>query len=130
MAKVLLGKLGLDAHWRGAAVVAKYLMEKGFEVVYVGNQTPEQLAETAMQEDPAVIGISLLSGSHLYQMSRFMQVLKEMELTDIPVVLGGTIPKQDQQELREMGVVKIFTPGQALDQLKDFIDSVAGTVAG
>ncbi len=130
MAKVLLGKLGLDAHWRGAAVVAKYLMEKGFEVVYVGNQTPEQLAETAMQEDPAVIGISLLSGSHLYQLSRFMQVLKEMELTDIPVVLGGTIPKQDQQELREMGVAKIFTPGHALDQLKDFIDSVAGAVAG
>ncbi|MBS4031580.1 MAG: cobalamin-dependent protein [Clostridiales bacterium] len=121
MRKVLLGKLGLDAHWRGAAVVAKYLMEKGFEVVYVGNQTPEQLVEAAVQEDPCMIGVSMLSGSHIVLMSKFMQLLQDMEMKDIPVVLGGTIPKQDKVKLHELGVACIYTPGESLDTLEDFI---------
>lgn len=119
--KVLLGKLGLDSHWRGAAVVAKYLREKGFEVVYVGNQTPEQLAETALQEDPALIGISMLSGSHVILVTRFLEALKEKGLHDIPVVVGGIIPAQDHEELKEAGVKKIFTPGQPLDELEEMI---------
>ena len=121
MRKVLLGKLGLDAHWRGAAVVAKYLMEKGYEVVYVGNQTPEELAEAAVQEDPCMIGISMLSGSHILLMSKFMKLLEEMDMKDVPVVLGGTIPKQDKVKLQELGVACVYTPGESLDTLGDFV---------
>jgi methylmalonyl-CoA mutase, C-terminal domain len=124
MRKVLLGKLGLDGHWRGAAMVAKYLMEKGYEVVYVGNQTPEQLAEAAVQEDPCLIGVSMLSGSHLLLMSRFMKLLQEMEMDDIPVVLGGTIPRQDKAKLSELGVAQVYTPGEPLDRLGDFIAGI------
>lgn len=116
--KILLGKLGLDAHWRGAAVVARYLRDQGFEVIYAGNQTPQQLAETALQEDPALIGISLLSGSHNILVPRFMQALHERGLDDIPVVVGGTIPRQDQGHLLACGVKKIFTPGEPLDGLE------------
>ncbi|MDW7650007.1 MAG: cobalamin-dependent protein [Bacillota bacterium] len=124
MRKILLGKLGLDAHWRGAAVVAKYLMEKGYEVVYVGNQTPEELVETAVQEDPCMIGISMLSGSHIILMARFMKLLQEMEMTDIPVVLGGTIPQQDKAKLHELGVACVYTPGEPLDTLGDFVSEI------
>ncbi|KJS13335.1 MAG: hypothetical protein VR67_04965 [Peptococcaceae bacterium BRH_c8a] len=124
MRKVLLGKLGLDAHWRGAAVVAKYLMDKGYEVVYVGNQTPEQMVESAIQEDPSLIGVSMLSGSHILLMSKFMQLLQDKEMKDIPVVLGGTIPKQDKAKLQELGVACVYTPGDSLDTLGDFISGI------
>ncbi len=121
--KILLGKLGLDAHWRGAGVIARYLRDKGFEVIYAGNQTPQQLAESALQEDPALIGISILSGSHNILVPRFMQELSERGLMDIPVVVGGTIPGQDQDYLLECGVKMIFTPGQPLDGLESLARS-------
>jgi methylmalonyl-CoA mutase, C-terminal domain len=128
MQKVLLGKIGLDAHWRGVAVIAKYLTEKGFEVVYVGNQSPEKLAEAALQEDPTVIGISMLSGSHIALLSEFFTMLKKLKVSDIPVIVGGIIPKQDKKTLEEIGVAKIFTPGESLEELTEYIKSLDNSI--
>ncbi len=116
--KVLVAKLGLDGHDRGAKVVARALKDAGFEVVYTGiRQTPEQVVETAIQEDVDVIGVSILSGAHIYHMKKLMDLLRERGLDYIPVVLGGTIPVIDIPELKRIGIREVYLPGTPLRKI-------------
>ncbi len=116
--KVLVAKLGLDGHDRGAKVVARALKDAGFEVIYTGiRQTPEQVVEAAIQEDVDVIGVSILSGAHMTLMKRLMELLREYGADDIPVYLGGTIPIPDIPALKEMGIKDIFLPGTPLREI-------------
>ena len=113
--KVLVAKLGIDGHDRGAKVIARALKDAGFEVVYTGiRQTPEQVVMSAIQEDVDVIGISILSGAHIHHVKKLMEKLKEIGADDIPVVVGGTIPLVDIEPLKKMGVREVFLPGSSL----------------
>ncbi len=109
--RVLIGKIGLDGHDVGAKVVAAALRDAGMEVIYTGlRQTPENIVNTAIQEDVDAIGISILSGSHLPLISRLMDVLKDEGADDIKVVVGGIIPEEDIEPLKAMGVFEVFPP--------------------
>ncbi len=120
--KVLIAKPGLDGHDRGAKVVARGLRDAGMEVIYAGlRQTPEQIAETAIQEDVDVIGISILSGAHLALLPKITTLLKEEEITDILLLVGGTIPDIDIPTLKDAGVDEIFRPGSSLQEIVDYI---------
>jgi len=120
--KVLIAKPGLDGHDRGAKVVARGLRDAGMEVIYAGlRQTPEQIAETAIQEDVDVIGISILSGAHLALLPKITTLLKEEEITDILLLVGGTIPDIDIPILKDAGVNEIFRPGSSLLEIVDYI---------
>jgi methylmalonyl-CoA mutase C-terminal domain/subunit len=122
--RVVIAKPGLDGHDRGAKVIARALRDAGFEVVYTGlHQTPEQIVETAIQEDADAIGISILSGAHMTLVPRILELLRENEAEDVLVVVGGTIPKDDAQSLKEQGVAEIFTPGAPLSGIVDFLRS-------
>ena len=110
--RVVVAKPGLDGHDRGAKVVARALRDAGMEVVYTGlHQTPEQIVETAIQEDADAIGLSVLSGAHMTLFRRVMELLAERDATDIVVFGGGIIPADDIAELEALGVARIFTPG-------------------
>lgn len=110
--RVLVGKVGLDGHDRGAKVIASALRDAGFEVIYSGlHQTPEMLAEAALQEDVDVLGISLLSGAHMTLVPRVLDLLKKNEMQDVLVLAGGTIPPDDAKELEHTGVSRVFGPG-------------------
>ncbi|HEU4846639.1 MAG TPA: cobalamin B12-binding domain-containing protein, partial [Rubrobacteraceae bacterium] len=110
--RVVVAKVGLDGHDRGAKIIARALRDAGMEVIYTGlHQTPEQVVETAIQEDADAIGISILSGAHMTLIPRIIELLKENEAEDILVFCGGTIPNDDIKRLKEMGVGEIFTPG-------------------
>jgi len=110
--RVLIAKPGLDGHDRGAKVVARALRDAGMEVIYTGlRQTPEQIVETAIQEDVDVIGLSILSGAHTHLFPKVMELLKENCIKDIIVMGGGVIPKEDIPELKKAGIAEIFTPG-------------------
>src|SRR4028119_122383 len=110
--RVVVAKVGLDGHDRGAEIIARALRDAGMEVIYTGlHQTPEQVVETAIQEDADAIGISILSGAHMTLIPRIIELLKENDAEDILVFCGGTIPKDDVPRLKEMGVGEIFTPG-------------------
>ncbi len=114
--RVLVGKAGLDGHDRGVKVVARILRDAGMEVVYTGlHRTPEQIVNTALQEDVDVIGISLLSGAHLTLMPRILDLLRQAGAADIAVVIGGVIPDEDVEPLRKMGVAEIFSQDAAPD---------------
>ncbi len=120
--KVLVAKLGLDGHDRGAKVVARALRDAGFEVIYTGiRQTPEQVVEAAIQEDVDVIGVSILSGAHMTLMKRLMELLREYGADDIPVFLGGTIPVPDIEPIKRMGVREVFLPGTSLREIVEMI---------
>jgi len=120
--RVVVAKPGLDGHDRGAKVIARALRDAGFEVVYTGlHQTPEQIVETAIQEDADVVGISVLSGAHMTLVPRILDLLSENEADDVMVVVGGTIPREDVVALKELGVAEIFTPGAPLAGIVDFI---------
>ncbi|MGB9728456.1 MAG: cobalamin B12-binding domain-containing protein [Thermoprotei archaeon] len=120
--KVLVAKLGLDGHDRGAKVVARALKDAGMEVVYTGiRQTPEQVVNAAIQEDVDAIGISILSGAHMALIPRVMQLLKEKGIDDILVTVGGTIPTDDIIKLKSMGVAEVFIPGTPLSEIIEFI---------
>ncbi len=124
--KVLVAKLGIDGHDRGAKVIARALKDAGFEVVYTGiRQTPEQVVYSALQEDVDVIGVSLLSGAHMHHMKRLLEKLKEVGADDIPVVLGGTIPIPDIEPLKKMGVREVFLPGTSLKTIVETIRRLA-----
>lgn len=123
--KVLIAKLGLDSHWRGAMMVARFLRDQGMEVVYVGNQTPAAIVEAAIQEDVDVIGLSTLSGNHLVYVPMVFECLKERGVNDIPVVLGGTIPQEDHEVMQAAGVRAIFGPGRLLDNIAECIRELA-----
>jgi methylmalonyl-CoA mutase C-terminal domain/subunit len=120
--RVLIAKPGLDSHDRGAKVVARALRDAGMEVIYTGlRQTPEQIAETALQEDVDVVGLSILSGAHKALFPRIMTLLKQKGLTDIMVVAGGIIPQEDAAEMKKLGIKQIFGPGTTTDTIIQYV---------
>jgi methylmalonyl-CoA mutase, C-terminal domain len=125
--RVVIAKPGLDGHDRGAKVVARALRDAGVEVIYTGlHQTPEQIVAAALQEDADAIGLSILSGAHMTQFSRVLELLKERAATDIVVFGGGIIPDEDITELERMGVAKIFTPGASTTEIVDWVRTKLG----
>jgi methylmalonyl-CoA mutase C-terminal domain/subunit len=122
--RVVIAKPGLDGHDRGAKVIARALRDAGFEVVYTGlHQTPEQIVETAIQEDADAVGISILSGAHMTLVPRILELLRENGAEDVLVIVGGTIPREDAATLRELGVAEVFTPGAPLAGIVEFLRS-------
>lgn len=120
--RILIGKPGLDGHDRGAKVIARALRDAGMEVIYTGlRQTPEMIVEAALQEDVDAIGLSILSGAHNTLLPRVMDLLKENEMGDVPVFLGGIIPQEDVDAMKSLGVVGVFGPGSSIDEIADFI---------
>ena len=120
--KVLIAKPGLDGHDRGAKVLARGLRDEGFEVVYTGlRQTPEMIATAALQEDVDVVGLSILSGAHMTLVPRITKLFGEQGADDVVLVLGGTIPEDDVEELKKLGVSEIFTPGSSVQEIVDYI---------
>jgi methylmalonyl-CoA mutase C-terminal domain/subunit len=122
--RVVIAKPGLDGHDRGAKIIARALRDAGMEVIYTGlHQTPEQIVETAIQEDADAVGISILSGAHMTLVPRIVEGLKENGRDDVLVVVGGTIPKDDVRALKEQGVAEIFTPGAPVSEIVGFLKS-------
>ena len=120
--RVLIAKLGLNGHDRGAKVVARALRDAGMEVIYTGlHQTPEQVMETAIQEDVDVIGISLLSGAHMTLFPMVQKLLKEHKIENIMIIGGGIIPEEDSSKLKQAGIAEIFGPGTDTREIVDFI---------
>ncbi len=120
--RVLIAKPGLDGHDRGAKVIARALRDAGMEVIYTGiRQTPEMIAEAALQEDVDVVGMSILSGAHMALFPKVMDLLRQNGLDDVLVVAGGIIPDEDVPALRQMGIQGIFGPGTPTDQIVNFI---------
>lgn len=118
----MIAKPGLDGHDRGAKIIARALRDAGMEVIYTGlHQTPEQIVETAVQEDADAVGISILSGAHMTLVPRILDGLRENGVEDVLVVVGGTIPREDIVALKEQGVAEIFTPGAPVSQIVDFL---------
>src|SRR3954465_7823629 len=125
--RVVVAKPGLDGHDRGAKIIARALRDAGMEVIYTGlHQTPEQIVETALQEDADAVGLSILSGAHMTLVPRIVELLKEQDAGDIVVVVGGTIPNQDIPELKELGVAAEVTPGAPTPDIIDFIQGAGG----
>jgi methylmalonyl-CoA mutase, C-terminal domain len=120
--KVIMAKLGLDGHDRGAKLLSRVLAEAGMEVVYTGlRQTPEMIVETALQEDADVIGLSSLSGAHAHFFPRVMQLLQEKKMDKVLVVGGGIIPEEDVVDLKKAGIAAIFGPGTPTGEIVSFI---------
>ncbi len=125
--RVVVAKPGLDGHDRGAKIIARALRDAGMEVIYTGlHQTPEQIAETVMQEDADAVGLSILSGAHMTLVPRVVALLKEQGADEVVVTVGGTIPADDIPELKELGVAEVFTPGSSTQEIVDFIRSAVG----
>ena len=125
--RVVIAKPGLDGHDRGAKVVARALRDAGVEVIYTGlHQTAEQIVAAALQEDADAIGLSVLSGAHMTQFGRVLELLKERDAADIVVFGGGIIPHGDIDELARMGVAKIFTPGAPTTETVDWVHETLG----
>lgn len=124
--RVLIAKPGLDGHDRGAKVIARALRDAGFEVIYTGiRQTPEQIAESVVQEDIDVLGLSILSGAHMVLIPKILKLLEEKGIKaneDVLVLAGGIIPPDDAQELEKMGVGRVFGPGSPIEEIVGFID--------
>src|SRR3954462_71709 len=122
--RVIVAKPGLDGHDRGAKIVARALRDAGFEVIYTGlHQTPEQVVETALQEDADAVGLSLPSGAHTKLFPRILELLKERGIDDVVVFGGGIIPDADIPALQEMGVAALFTPGTPLAKIDQWLES-------
>lgn len=128
--RVLVAKPGLDGHDRGAKVVARALRDAGFEVVYTGiRQTPQMIAEAALQEDVDVVGLSILSGAHLTLCPRVVEKLRAQGQDQVIVLVGGIVPEEDVPKLREAGIAGVFGPGTTTEDIADFIRSAVGEVA-
>lgn len=124
--RVVVAKPGLDGHDRGAKVVARALRDAGMEVIYTGlRQSPEQIVAAAAQEDADVIGLSILSGAHLPICERIVALLKDKQMGDVKLVVGGIIPAQDIAELQKLGVAGVFLPGASLQDIVDQVRAVA-----
>ncbi|MEM0071751.1 MAG: cobalamin B12-binding domain-containing protein [Metallosphaera sp.] len=124
--KVVVAKLGLDGHDRGAKVVARALKDAGMEVVYTGlRQTPEQIVRTAIQEDADVIGISILSGAHLELIPKIVEAMRKVGLNDVGLIVGGVIPPEDIDRLKSMGVDEVFLPGTSLKEIANKVTNLA-----
>jgi methylmalonyl-CoA mutase C-terminal domain/subunit len=125
--RVVVAKPGLDGHDRGAKIIARALRDAGMEVIYTGlHQTPEQIAETVLQEDAHAVGLSILSGAHMTLVPRVVDLLKAQGADDVVVTVGGTIPAEDIPELKRLGVAEIFTPGSSTQEIIDFIRGAVG----
>jgi methylmalonyl-CoA mutase C-terminal domain/subunit len=128
--RVVIAKPGLDGHDRGAKVIARALRDAGMEVIYTGlRQTPEQIVAAALQEDADAIGLSILSGAHMHICPRVMELLREKELTDVIVVVGGIIPDVDIPKLQALGIKGIFLPGSPMQEIITYIESNARAAA-
>jgi methylmalonyl-CoA mutase, C-terminal domain len=124
--RVVVAKPGLDGHDRGAKIIARALRDAGMEVIYTGlHQTPEQIVETVLQEDAHAVGLSILSGAHMTLVPKIASMLKDEGAEDVVLVVGGTIPKEDVAELKELGVAEVFTPGSSVQEIIDFIEASA-----
>lgn len=124
--RVLVAKVGLDGHDRGAKVIATALRDAGMEVIYTGlRQTPEMVVNAALQEDVDAIGISILSGAHMTVFPKVINLMKEKQMNDVLLTGGGIIPEEDMKALNEMGVGKLFAPGTATSEIADYIRSWA-----
>ena len=129
--RVVVAKAGLDGHDRGAKVVARALRDAGMEVIYTGvHQTPEQVVETALQEDADAVGLSLLSGAHNYLFPRISELMREKGMDDVLLFGGGIIPEDDIRGLREHGVERIFPPGSSLDEIVTYVRDAVGRRRG
>ena len=118
----MIAKPGLDGHDRGAKIIARSLRDAGMEVIYTGlHQTPEQIVETAVQEDADAVGISILSGAHMTLVPRIVEGLRANNADDVLVVVGGTIPAEDAEELKRLGVAEVFTPGAPTSAIVEFL---------
>jgi methylmalonyl-CoA mutase C-terminal domain/subunit len=127
--RVLVAKPGLDGHDRGAKIIARALRDAGMEVIYTGlRQTPEMIVNAALQEDVRVIGLSILSGAHNAIVPRVMELLREKDMTDVIVIVGGIVPDEDTVALKRQGVAAVFQPGSSLEGIVEFIrKAVRGT---
>jgi methylmalonyl-CoA mutase, C-terminal domain len=120
--RVVVAKPGLDGHDRGAKIIARALRDAGMEVIYTGlHQTPEQIAETVIQEDADAVGLSILSGAHMTLVPRVVEILREQGVEDVVITVGGTIPAEDVPELKRLGIAEVFTPGASTDEIVDFV---------
>ena len=120
--RILVAKPGLDGHDRGVRVIARAYRDAGFEVVYTGlHQTPEQIVAAALQEDVDLIGLSVLSGAHMYLFKRVIELLRENKTDDVIVIGGGIIPEEDISKLKKLGIKEIFLPGTSLDKIVGWV---------
>ncbi|MFZ2051175.1 MAG: cobalamin B12-binding domain-containing protein [Solirubrobacteraceae bacterium] len=120
--RVVVAKPGLDGHDRGAKIIARALRDAGMEVIYTGlHQTPEQIVETVIQEDADAVGLSILSGAHMTLVPRILTLMREQGIDDVLVTVGGTIPGEDVDELKQLGVAEVFTPGAPTQAIVEFI---------
>jgi len=122
--RILIARLGMDAHWRGSIVVARALRDAGIEVVYIGNQMPQNIVEIAIQEDVDVIGLSTLSGNHMILAPEVVEALRKKGIEDKAVVLGGTIPPDDIPKLKLAGIAQVFGPGTPLKEIIRFVSKL------
>jgi methylmalonyl-CoA mutase, C-terminal domain len=122
--RVVIAKPGLDGHDRGAKIIARALRDAGMEVIYTGlHQTPEQIVATAIQEDADAVGISILSGAHMTLVPRIVDLLRERGAGGVLVIVGGTIPRGDIDELKQQGVAEVFTPGAPTSEIVAFLQA-------
>lgn len=121
--RILIAKVGMDAHWRGAFIVAKALCDAGFEVVLGRNMSPAAVVATAVQEAVDYIGISSLSGNHLVTVPQIIELLTRQQAVDIKVIVGGIVPAADRQNLLDRGVLEVFGPGQDTRTIIEFLES-------
>jgi methylmalonyl-CoA mutase cobalamin-binding domain/chain len=129
--RVVVAKPGLDGHDRGAKIIARAFRDAGMEVIYTGlHQTPEQIVETAIQEDADAVGISILSGAHMTLVPRILELLRENDADDVVVLVGGTIPDEDAAELRTLGVAGVFGPGAPTSEIVEFLAGAVAPAAG
>jgi methylmalonyl-CoA mutase C-terminal domain/subunit len=120
--RLLVGKVGLDGHDRGAKIVARALRDAGFEVIYTGlHQTPEMVVNTAIQEDVDAVSLSILSGAHMTLLPRVMDLLRQKGADDVRLIAGGIIPDEDIVELKKLGVLEVFTPGASTKDIVEFV---------
>ena len=119
--RIIIARLGMDAHWRGSMLVARALRDAGMEVIYLGNQLPEDIVQSAVQEDADVVGLSTLSGNHMALAPDVVRGLREKGMTKTTVILGGTIPPQDEPALKEAGIAGVFGPGTPLKRIVEFV---------
>lgn len=129
--RILIAKPGLDGHDRGAKVIARALRDAGMEVIYTGlRQTPEMIAEAALQEDVDIVGLSILSGAHMTLVPRIREVMNASDLADVPIILGGIIPEVDKPRLQAMGVAAIFGPGSSTEMIATEIRKIVADKRG
>lgn len=119
--KVMMAKPGVDGHWRGAMIVSMALRDAGMEVIYLGNQTPQVIVESALQEDVNVIGLSILAAGHMELVTEVVNLLQEKKVKNVLLVVGGTIPREDIPRLKQIGVHGVFPPGSKVEYIVKFV---------